>query len=362
MNLYDLDTPALIVDYTILERNIARMTDVVTTAGKVLRPHTKTHKCIEIASMQVKAGAGGITVAKLGEAEVFAAAGFTDIFIANLVVGEQKLQRLVRLAHDCALTIGVDSAAVLEPIGEGADRAGVEIGILIEVDTGHGRAGVRDPEQAAVLSSIAHRYHRLRLRGVYTHQGHAYRASAPTLTALCEDVIRRLVACRDAIELHGDHPLEVVSVGSTPAAETMARMPTVTEMRPGNYVFYDATQVRLGAPPDRCALSVLASVVATPSPTEALLDAGSKSLSGDRDPVHGYGYVHGDPFARVDWCSEEHGHLHLGLSHLRPKVGQKLRIVPAHACTCVNMYPWLWVVEGESVRERWPTAARDRLQ
>jgi D-serine deaminase-like pyridoxal phosphate-dependent protein len=139
----------------------------------------------------------------------------------------------------------------------------------------------------------------------------------------------------------------------------MAQQEAVTEIRPGNYVFSDANQVRLGRSTDLCALTVLATVIARPSATEALVDAGTKTLSGDRDPVYGYGLLAGDPLARLDWCSEEHGHLHLGLSAYRPAVGDKVRIVPAHACTCVNMHPELHVVDEERVVGSWSVAARD---
>jgi len=357
----DLDTPCVLVDLDVLKANIEEMATLSMQAGKRFRPHVKTHKCIEIATMQHDAGADGITVAKASEAEVFAAAGFSDIFIANLIVGQPKLDHIVRLAETCRLTVGLDSVAVAEPIARAAEARGVVIQALIEVDTGHGRTGVRTVEEAVRIATLLRTYGHVSLQGVYTHEGHAYRASREQLPELCRNVVRNLSAMREAAERAYGEPLLAVSVGSTPSTQAMSTIAEVTELRPGNYVFRDATQVRLGSPVERCALTVLTTVIARPSSTEAVLDAGSKALSGDGDCLCGHGFALGHPEARVDWCSEEHGHLHLGTSNWRPALGQKIRIVPAHACTCVNMHSWLWIVRGDEVLARWPVSARGRL-
>lgn len=357
----ELDTPCLLVDFDLLKANIEDMAAMSARAGKRLRPHVKTHKCTEIAAIQREAGAAGITAAKVSEAEVFAAAGFQDIFIANLVVGQPKVERTLRLAERCTLTIGLDSLAVAEPIARAAECRGVPVRVLIEVDTGHGRAGVRTVEDAVRLASFLRRHRYMSLQGVFTHEGHAYRSPADRLPEICRNALLRLLAVREAAEQAYGVRLAVLSVGSTPSAQVMGEIPEVTELRPGNYVFQDATQVRLGRPVNRCALTVLTTVVARPSATEAILDAGTKALSADRDVLYGHGFVLDHPQARVDWCSEEHGHLHLGMTTWRPAVGQKIRLVPAHACTCVNMHSWLWIVRGDEVLARWPVSARGRL-
>lgn len=362
MKIWDLDTPCLLVDYRIMERNVTEMAQCASQAGKGLRPHVKTHKCTEIARLQAKAGACGVTVAKVGEAEVFAASGFSDIFVANLVVGHTKVERLLQLSRSARLAVGIDSVAVLRPLLDATQRARTSLDVLVEVDTGHGRAGVRSPSEALEIARAVSGSPNVKLVGVYTHEGHAYRANPSDVDALARSAVTTLTEVLETIAPYCDPPPHVVSVGSTPTAAAMCRLDGVTEIRPGNYVFRDATQVRLGSALDTCALTVLTTVIARPSTTEALLDAGTKALSGDRDPRFGYGYVQDDPAARLDWCSEEHAHLHLGLSQLRPAVSQKLRIVPAHACTCVNMHPWLWIVEDDRVLARWPVSARDRLQ
>jgi len=361
MTLWDLDTPTPLVELPRLQSNIADMAGLAAAHGKRLRPHVKTHKSPDIARMQASAGVSGITVAKLGEAEAFAEAGFDEIFIANLLVGGIKMRRLVRLASRVSVTVGVDSLTALDLLKQGLQGFGVSVGLMIEVDTGHGRAGVKQPDQAAALARSAAESASLALRGLYTHEGHVYRAQADRIADVCERAVSLLCACRTRISGETDAAEAIVSVGSTPGADEMVRQDAVKEIRPGNYVFYDAGQVRLGRSAERCALTVLTTVIARPSATEALVDAGTKALSGDRDPVYGYGFVEGDPRARLDWCSEEHGHVHLGLSDRRPRVGDKVRIVPAHACTCTNMHPFLNLVDDEHVVGRLPVAARDRL-
>lgn len=361
MTLADLETSSLLVDAARLQANIARMARLAASGGKALRPHVKTHKCPAIARLQLLEGACGITAAKVTEAEKFVPVGANNIFIAHLPVGQRRLERLAALSQRCSLAVAVDSMDVLEPLKDAFCRGRRHARVRIEVDTGHGRTGVRSVEAAADIARRLRGFEWLELEGVFTHEGHVYRLPPDLREQACRDAVAVLLQCRDAAADAYGTELAVVSVGSTPAAAEMARIPEVTELRPGNYVFYDATQVRLGADPAWCALTVMATVVARPSATEAILDAGTKALSGDRDPVFGYGFVLGDPAAVVDWCSEEHGHVDLGRATIRPRIGTTLRIVPAHACTCVNLHSALWVHDGETILARWPVAARDCL-
>lgn len=355
MTLRDLPTPCAVVDADRLEANLDAMARIASASGKRLRPHLKTHKCIEIARMQALRGARGVTVAKLGEAEVFANAGFDDIFVANLIVGSDKLERLAHLVASADVTVGLDSEAVLEGLKRAAAAAPRTIGVYIEVDTGHHRTGVRALSQAGLLAYQCRSVPGLEVRGVYTHEGHVYKAAAYRLQELCQSVASSM---RDYAEVCGT---DTISVGSTPSASVMAAVPSVTEIRPGNYVFYDATQVRLGASADACALTVMATVIATPTPSDAFVDAGSKALSGDKDPDGKHGYVWDLPDVTMDWCSEEHGHLDLSHSPGALRVGDRVRIVPAHACTCVNCHDVLHAANGDTVVETWPVAARGRL-
>ncbi len=355
MTLDGLSTPCAVVDLARLEANLRDMADLASTHGKQLRPHIKTHKCIEIARMQRDLGATGITVAKLGEAEVFVEAGFDDALIANLIVGDDKLDRLAALTERAEVTVGVDSDYVLDGLARCASRTARKLGIYIEVDTGHHRTGVRSQDDAARLASRCQEIQGLDLRGVYTHEGHVYRCEPEQIPGACCLVAEMMAQCAGACGV------ETVSVGSTPGARYMAAMAGVSEIRPGNYVFHDATQVQLGAHLSTCALTVLATVIAAPSPSEAFVDAGSKALSGDRDPTGRYGFSLDRPEAVVDWCSEEHGHLDLTNAPGACRVGDRVRLVPAHACTCVNCHDHLHVVRDTSLVGSWSVAARGRL-
>lgn len=355
LTLDRLPTPCATVDITVLERNLHAMAALASQGGKRLRPHLKTHKCIEIARRQRELGACAVTVAKLSEAEVFVEAGFEDVLIANLIVGDAKLDRLARLACKARVTVGVDSEAVLDGLMRSAARAPSPIGVYIEVDTGHHRTGVRRHATAARLASRCQAADGLDLRGVYTHEGHLYKSEPERLADTCLQVVDIMAEYARICDV------ETISVGSTPGARHMCKLADVSEIRPGNYVFHDATQVLLGAPRDACALTVLATVVATPTETDAFIDAGSKALSGDRDPGGRYGFVLDRPGIVVDWCSEEHGHLNLSAAPGALSIGDRVRIVPAHACTCVNCHDSLHILYGESWVDTWPVAARGRL-
>jgi D-serine deaminase-like pyridoxal phosphate-dependent protein len=372
MNLYDLDTPALIVDLDRLERNIARMAEIARAGGKRLRPHTKTHKTPEIARMQVEAGAVGLTVAKLGEAEVLADHGFTDLFVANQIVGAPKAERLIALLKRANATVGVDGADGARALHEHASRAGVRIPVRMEIDTGHHRAGVRDLEQAVALGEALLRMDSVALRGIYTHEGHLYKLSGERQAAAAAEAARLMREVADALRALGAE-IDDISMGSTPGAPLIAGEPGITELRPGVYVVQDRMQVGIGsAEQDQCALTVLATVTSRPDDVTALVDAGTKSMSGDKAPSPpsplppagegSHGLVTDDPTIIFDWASEEHGHLDLTNAAMRPRVGQKLRIVPWHACACVNMHERIVAVRGERVEAVWTVAGRGRIQ
>ena len=360
MNLYDLDTPALFVDLDRLERNIARAAETAKRGGKTFRPHTKTHKTPEIARMQADAGAAGLTVAKLGEAEVYAASGFGDVFIANEVIGPLKVDRLLRLSERCRVIVGVDSVESAGPISKAAFAAGMCIPVRIEVDTGHHRAGVRSIDDAVRLAARLGDMAGIEIEGVFTHEGHVYKADAADRESLCSAAAEKLRRIRDQISEGSDFQ---ISVGATPSLRWMAQEDGVTELRPGVYVFGDVMQTRLGMDVEDCALSVLATVVSRPEARTAILDSGSKTLSGDRGEYGWkYGLIPQHPEALLDWVSEEHGHLDLSESSWNPRVGEKVRIVPYHACAAANMHDELYAVRGESVETVWKVAARGKFR
>jgi D-serine deaminase-like pyridoxal phosphate-dependent protein len=362
MNLNDLDTPALVVDLDRLEANIARMAAVARQGDKALRPHTKTHKTPEIARMQVSAGARGITVAKLGEAEVMADHGFDDIFIANQIVGPIKLQRLTDLAKRARIIVGVDDVGVTQSMAEAAHRAGVQIGLRIEVDTGIRRAGVRSIDEAVALGKAIAGMSEVRLDGIFTYEGHANAGGPEERERTCRSAAAYL---RDVAAALGDCGIDPgnLSVGSTAGAPIMATEPGISELRAGVYVVNDCGQMARGARFEDCALTVIATVVSRPDDSTAIIDAGTKSLSGDKG-VEGsrHGRLMEDSDTVFDWANEEHGHLDLTRTAFRPRIGDRVRIVPFHACTAVNMHDVMHAARGERVEASWKIAGRGKIQ
>jgi D-serine deaminase-like pyridoxal phosphate-dependent protein len=359
----ELDTPALLFDLDVIERNIAEMSAIAREAGVGLRPHTKTHKSPVLARMQLEAGASGITVAKLGEAEVMVEAGIDDLLIAYPIVGELKLRRLRALLERARVRVSLDDVAVAEPIGRiGVDR-GEPIPVLVEVDTGLHRMGRPAGAASAEVAVEIARIPGIDVIGLLTHAGHAYRATDPELLrAAAErealDMIETADLCRRA-----GLDVSVVSVGSTPTARIAAGIAGVTEIRPGTYVFNDVQQMRLGVATERtCGARVLTTVVARPTSERFVIDAGSKAFSsdgGDGPPFPGRGVVVGRPDLVLDFMSEEHGVGHI-TDGGRLAIGDRLEVVPLHACSAVNLFDVAYAVRREVVEREIPIEARGR--
>jgi D-serine deaminase-like pyridoxal phosphate-dependent protein len=357
----DLDTPAVLVDLDVVERNIASMAQRARRHGVRLRPHAKTHKIPEIARMQRTAGAAGISLAKVGEAEVFAAAGFEDIFLAYPVVGAAKARRLLALADRIRLAIGADSEEGLRTVTDVFHAAGRRLDVLLKVDSGFHRVGV-PPESAADMAGRLASLPGVSLRGLFTHAGHGY--LAPTLeevAAVGRAEGETLAAAAESVRRAGV-PVAEVSVGSTPTAHSAMTAPGVTECRPGNYVYHDASQVSLGvcAQAD-CAMTVLATVVSVPSPDRAVVDAGSKTLSTDalRPRPNGHGAILGRR-SRIERLSEEHGVIRVEPGE-RFRVGERVSILPNHACVVSNLHDIIHAVRGGRVEAELRVAARGRV-
>ena len=362
----DVDTPALLVDLDVAERNVRGMAKVAAGAGVKLRPHTKTHKCPEIARWQVDAGASGITVAKLGEAEVMADAGFDDLLVAYPIWGRPKLERLRAIAERARVRVSLDSVEVAEGVGTVGQALGRPIPVLVEVDTGHHRLGRAPGEPSVALATEVAAVDGIELLGLITHGGHAYAATdADELRAAAEreglDLVETAEACRAA-----GLPIEEVSVGSTPTARAVAGVAGVTEIRPGTYVFNDVQQMRLGvATVEDCAARVLVTVIARPAGDRFAVDGGSKTFSSDgadaapRFP--GKGVVVGRPDLRLDFFSEEHGVGHVeGDGELR--IGDRLEVIPLHACSCVNLHDVALGVRNGVVERELAIEGRGRIR
>ncbi len=365
MSVADVPTPALLVDLDRMERNIASWQALADRNGVRLRPHIKTHKTPEIAAQQLAAGACGIASAKPTEAEVFAAAGCDDIVIAYPTVGEDKWARLARIAGWTRLTVNVDSEHQARGLSAAAVAAGAAIRVQIEIDTGLHRVGL-DPADHAGIAAFARAIDALpavELDGLTTHRGKfGERLGRMTNAEAGHEEGSILVGLAERLRAAG-HPTPNVTAGGTVTGPGVAEVPGVTEVRAGTYVFSDAMQVAAGsAQADDVALSILATVISTRRAGWTTVDAGSKTFSGDRGVVDVSAADGGisdcvDLDATVMRVTEEHGMVRLGPG-VSVEVGQKLRFMPYHVCTAVNLADQLVGVRDGVVETVWPIRAR----
>ena len=362
----DLDTPALIVDIDKLKHNIADMADFAAAQGIQLRPHAKTHKTPEIGRLQLEAGAVGLTVAKLSEAEVFIEAGCREILVAYPLVGEAKHRRLIELCRRANITTVVDHSDIADGLSRSTSASGLELPLLVEVDTGLNRCGVRPGAPALELAHQIARLPGLRFAGLLTHEGHAQLAGAPDQVRATGLSAGEMMA--ETAELIRKSGLEVpiISVGLTATAKITATVAGVTETRPGIYVFYDRSEVlHQVVKPDRCAARVLATVATRPTSDRIILDSGTKALTSDRagvtPPVTGHGYVIDHPDWEIKSLSEEHG-----ATTIPPddpvRIGDRVEIIPNHICPVINLFDSMFITRGDSVMDEWTVAARGKSQ
>lgn len=364
ISLDEHETPFLFTDLDRMENNITRMADAARHLGVVLRPHAKTHKIPEIGCLQVAAGATGIAVVKLSEAEVFAEGGVEDIFVAYQVVEATKADRLARHAARVKLRCAVESELGARTLSEAARMARVDLEVVLEIDLGIGRTGVPAGLAAVALARRIAELPGLRLVGIFGFRGFSSHASEQ---AGREEWGREegelLVAAADELRSAGFH-VAVVSAGSTPTALPAARVRGVTEIRPGQYLFGCANSVSQGAiAAEDVALFARATVIGRPREDHAVIDAGSKTIGTD-GPWRaglGFGYVEGAPSTRLIRVWEEHGVLNLDETTRHVKVGDRVSIVPNHVCTAVNLHDQLLGVRGDDVEVAWRVAARGRV-
>jgi D-serine deaminase-like pyridoxal phosphate-dependent protein len=353
-----LDTPAVVVDLDRVDARIAEMSAVMRERGVALRPHAKTHKSIEFGRRQVAAGAIGLTVATIGEAEVFAGDGFDDLFIAFPVMAiGRKADRLVRLAERCSLSVGVDSVVGVDALALAFRGRSAAPTVIVEVDVGGSRSGVA-PVRAGALGR--HAVDRgLRVGGAFTHGGHSYGGRAERVAA-AEDEVRGLAEAAVCLRAAGVEPI-VISAGSTPTAPLSARG-AITEERPGTYIFGDRTQAFLADREfDDTALLVASTVVSHGSGGGFLVDAGAKVLAREVAPyLVGHGSILGYPDAVISRVYDHHGVVDPTPGAPRPGIGEIVWIAPNHVCPVVNLVDEYVVAQGGRVVDRWPVDARGR--
>ena len=355
-----LDTPALVIDLDVVERNAGRLAGAMAERGIALRPHAKTHKSIELGRIQLAHGAIGLTVGNLGEAEVFAAAGFADLFIAFPVWAVGAKATRLRALHDddqLDLSVGFDSVEGAERLAAAVAGLSRPLPVLLELDPGNRRSGAR-PENAGAIASAAARAG-LEVRGLFTHGGHGYRSREATISA-GEDEVLALSIGRDALRAVGIAPT-VISAGSTPTQYSAARSP-VTEMRPGTYLLGDRQQWALGAQPsDGLAAVVAATVVSTAVDGQVVIDAGAKALTKDVAPyLEGHGAIPAYPGAVIERVSDYHGVVRIPAGTTAPALGEVVAIVPNHICPVVDLRDGFVATRDGSVVGTWPVDARGR--
>ena len=364
MHLHELATPALTIDLDILEHNLSRMADYCREHQLGLRPHTKTHKTLEIAKMQLERGAVGLTVAKVGEAEVMAGSGAEEILIAYPIFGAEKLKRLATVARSVHLLLSLDSEATARELSKAATAQEAQIGVLVEFDVGLNRCGLAPGASSVELAAKVLKMPGLVFRGLMTYAGNIWGTEEERKAEterVAERVSRTLAAFEEARQ-----PVGVVSGGSTPSAMFSDRIRGLTEIRPGTYVFNDMNTFYQGACRlEDCAARVVTTVVSTAVPGRAMIDAGSKTLSSDElgsGPKTGHGYVLEASDARLFKLNEEHGYLNIENSTHRFHVGEVLTVIPNHVCTCVNMHDEVFLTRNQEVQGCWRVAARGKVR
>ena len=362
MKIEELDTPVLLVDADAFERNVARMAKLCADAGIACRPHAKAHKSPEVARIQIEAGAVGLCCAKLGEAEVLAAAGIADLHVTTPVVGASKIMRLTAAARQARISVVVDDADNISDLAAGAQTAGLGLDVLVEVDVGQGRCGVEPGPRAAELARLIDGHNWLRFRGLQAYQG---------LIQMKGSLDERRAAAAEALEKaelsarlvrEAGLDVEVLTGGGTGTSAIDAAAGGLTELQPGSYIFMDTNYSAIEwegapAPPFENALTVLAGVLSRPAPDRVILDSGMKAISGDGGAPRARDHAE----AGFRFAGDEHGQLAFpGESPLG--VGDKVTLLPSHCDTTVNLHDRFIVTRGGEVEAVWEIAARGRSQ
>jgi D-serine deaminase-like pyridoxal phosphate-dependent protein len=357
-----IDTPALLVDLEAADRNIQRQLGHFAGSAVRVRPHLKTVKSPVFARRLLDAGASGVCVAKLAEAEVMAAAGIDDILLTTELVGARKLERLVALlrASPLTLTLVVDGAVAVDALADVLDAAGLRVPVLIDLDVGQHRTGVLPGAPALALARHVASRPALLLAGVQGYEGHLQHVlDAAERERACRAAMATLVECADALRADG-HDIRTVTTGGTGTALFCKSCPGVTEVQPGSFVFMDVAYRRVLGDAYEPALTLLSTVISRPRVNEAVVDAGLKSLSTDM----GVAEPLDRPGVSYRPAGDEHGILSWDATAVEngPQVGEQIRFIPSHIDTTVNLHDGYHIVRNGACNTYWPVAARGKVQ
>ncbi|QZY56165.1 alanine racemase [Crassaminicella profunda] len=362
-----IDTPALLIDYDIMMENIRFMQQKANAYKVNLRPHTKTHRMPDLAKIQVEEGSCGITVAKVGEAEIMAENGLNDIFIANEIVGIPKLERIKSLNRKIKIRIGVDNEFQVDQLEEIFKNEKTGIEVLIELEVGENRSGIIKDKDLIKLSKYIQEKKKVILKGIFSHEGHAY--SAETI----DDCIKIAVECQrktiKAANIIRDLGIKIdtVSIGATPSLMHCEILEGITEIRPGTYILMDAAQGNAIHNFERCAATVLATVMSKPTDERIILDTGAKALTAQTRNkgiciTPGNGLIKNSDNLRLSGVFDEHGIIYDRTLRNTLNIGNKIEIIPNHICPTCNLYDQAYLVANGKVLKEIPILCRGKSQ
>lgn len=359
----ELETPAVLVNLDVLDQNLRKKAEQAKKAGVKLRPHTKTHKSVWLAKEQLKYGASGITVAKLGEAEVMADGGVDDILIAFPIVGAKKLDRLRRLIErGVKVTVSTDHVDVAKGLSDLGTSMGRRIPLYVDVNTGLGRCGLEPGEPTVELVKQIAALPGVEVTGLMTHSGHAYgKTTEDDVRTIAFNEANDLVKTKELLMREG-LSIPEISVGSTPTSDFVTEQQNVTEMRPGAYVYGDRSQIATGnITEDNCAMTVIATVVSMPRPGIIIVDAGSKTFGSDvNSHLPGYATLKGRPDVYIEKLSEEHGNVRVP-EDMQFAIGDVLEFIPNHCCATTNLHERLIGIRNGIVETEIKVDARGKI-
>jgi D-serine deaminase-like pyridoxal phosphate-dependent protein len=368
MKVMHLDTPALLIDLDIATQNCIRMQEYANNQNVTLRPHTKTHKMPYLAHKQLEIGAKGIAVAKVGEAEVMAKSGISDIFIANEIVGEQKLKRIMQLNETINISFGIDSIAQVKMVESVFSNSKSAANVLIEIEVGEERSGVVTKETFKELLLHLKKCKHIHLKGIFSHDGHSYGAkNLEELKQIHFESQNRTLEFFD-IAISMGFNIETVSIGSTPSLmHAFDILDGITEIRPGTYIFMDASQANAFGSKDRCAATVLATVMSKPTAERVILDVGAKGLTAQTRTkglcaTKGLGLIKGFDDISIFDVYDEHAIIYSKTFSESVEIGDKVEIIPNHICPVVNLHETACLIQGSIVVDEITVECRGKLK
>lgn len=348
MNTAQLETPVATIDVDKLYKNIGGFQSYLDHHQIANRPHIKTHKIPDIARMQIDAGAVGITCQTLGEAEVMARAGIEDIFLPYNLIGEQKLARLMSLSRLVRVSVTADSNVVVDGLSVAAEKEGIVLPVLVEFDTGGKRCGVQSPREATTLAQIISNSSSLHFGGLMTYP--------------CNDTTDAFVQETKDLLSSDNIVINRVSVGASSQMWNANTHREITEYRAGMYIYGDRYLIAAGSMQlEDCAFHVISTVVSRPTHNRGILDAGSKTLASDMKGLHGHGLIVEYPMASIYQLSEEHGHVDFASCKRKPKIGDRITVIPNHCCAVNNLFQKVLGLRHGKVEAVWNVEARGDL-